>query len=63
VGIVAAAMVWLWLMQWLQTQALAQGDSTPQAIWVGTMGLTLWASGVAWVLAGLSVWRQRRRAG
>ncbi|WP_295551033.1 MFS transporter [Limnohabitans sp. Rim8] len=63
VGIVAAAMVWLWLMQWLQTQALAQGDSTPQAIWVGTMGLTLWASGVAWVLVGLSVWRQRRRAG
>ncbi len=63
VGIVAAAMVWLWLMQWLQTQALAQGASPPQAIWAGTMGLTLWASGVAWVLVGLSVWRQGRRAG
>jgi MFS family permease len=63
VGIVAAAMFWLWLMQWLQTQAVAQGASAPQAIWAGTMGLTLWASGVAWVLVGLSVWRQRRRSG
>jgi uncharacterized membrane protein YidH (DUF202 family) len=63
VGIVAAAMFWLWLMQWLQTQAVAQGASPPQAIWAGTMGLTLWASGVAWVLVGLSVWRQGRRAG
>jgi MFS family permease len=63
VGIVAAAMVWLWLMQWLQTQAVAQGTSPPQAIWASTMGLTLWASGVAWVLVGLSVWRQGRRAG
>jgi hypothetical protein len=57
VGIVAAAMFWLWLMQWLQTQAVAQGASPSQVIWAGTMGLTLWASGVAWVLAVLSVWR------
>lgn len=63
VGIVAAAMFWLWLMPWLQTQAVAQGASPPLAIWAGTMGLTLWASGVAWVLTGLSVWRQPRRAG
>lgn len=63
VGIVAAALFWLWLMQWLQTQAVAQVASPPQAIWAGTMGLTLWASALAWVLAGLSVWRQQGRAG
>ena len=63
VGIVAAAMVWLWLMQWLQTQALGQGAALPQAIWAGTMGLMPWAAGVAWVLVGLSAWRQTKRAG
>ena len=63
VGIVAAAMFWLWMMQWLQTQAVAQGASPPQTIWASTMGLPLWASGVAWVLVGLSVWLQGRRAG
>ncbi len=62
VGIVAAAMFWLWLMALLQTQAVAQGASPPQAIWAGTMGLTLWAAGVAWVLVGVSVWRQPRPA-
>jgi len=63
VGIVAAAMVWLWLMQWLQTQALGQGAAPPQAIWAGTMGLMPWAAGVAWVLVGLRAWRPTRRAG
>lgn len=61
VGIVAAAMVWLWLMALLQSQALVQGASPTEAVWAGTMGLMPWAAGLAWVLLGLSVWRQRRR--
>lgn len=61
VGIVAAAMVWLWLMALLQSQALVQGASPAEAVWAGTMGLMPWAAGLALVLLGLSVWRQRRR--
>lgn len=61
VGIVVAAMFWLWLMSLLQSQALAQGASPPEAIWTGTMGLLPWAAGLALMLLGLSVWRQRRR--
>ena len=63
VGIVAGAMVWLWLMALLQSQAGAQGAAPPQAIWAGTVGLMPWAAAVAVVLAGLSVWRQRKRVG
>jgi hypothetical protein len=59
VGIVAGAMVWLWLMALLQSQAGAQGAAPPQANWAGTVGLMPWAAGVAVVLTGLSVWRQR----
>jgi MFS family permease len=60
VGIVAAAMVWLWLMQWLQSRAWAQGASNPEAIWAGTIGLMPWAAGLALALALLSVSRQVR---
>jgi MFS family permease len=58
VGIVAAALIWLWLMELLQNQALSQGASRPEAIWAGTIGLLPWATGVAIVLAALSVWRR-----
>jgi hypothetical protein len=58
VGIVAAALIWLWLMELLQNQALSQGASKPEAIWAGTIGLLPWATGVAIVLAALSVWRR-----
>jgi MFS family permease len=58
VGIVAAALIWLWLMELLQNLALSQGASKPEAIWAGTIGLLPWASGVAIVLAALSVWRR-----
>ncbi len=58
VGIVAAALIWLWLMELLQNQALSQGASRPEAIWAGTIGLLPWAAGVAIVLAALSVWRR-----
>ncbi len=61
VGIVGAAMVWLWLMELLQSRALAQGASKPEAIWAGTMGLLLWAAGLALVLLLLSVWRRSSR--
>jgi MFS family permease len=61
VGIVGAAMVWLWLMERLQNRALANGVSLSEAVWASTMGLMPWAAGVALVLAGLSVWRQSRR--
>jgi MFS family permease len=60
VGIVAAAIVWLWLMQWLQSRAWAQGASNPEAIWAGTIGLMPWAAGLALALALLSVSRQVR---
>lgn len=63
VGIVAAAMFWLWWMAWLQTQAAAQGASPTQVIWAGTIGLMPWAAGLAMVLTGLSVWRWRKRLG
>jgi len=58
VGIVAAALIWLWLMELLQNQALSEGASRPEAIWAGTIGLLPWATGVAIVLATLSVWRR-----
>jgi MFS family permease len=58
VGIVAAALIWLWLMELLQNQALSEGASKPEAIWAGTIGLLPWATGVAIVLAALSVWRR-----
>ena len=58
VGIVAAALIWLWLMELLQNQALSEGASKPEAIWAGTIGLLPWATGVAIVLATLSVWRR-----
>jgi MFS family permease len=61
VGIVAAAMFWLWMMDWLQSRAWAQGASNPEAIWAGTIGLLPWAAGLALVMALLSVWRQLRR--
>lgn len=61
VGIVAAAVFWLWLMQWLQKQALLHGASPPQAIWASTIGLMPWAAGVAMMFAGLSVWRKGPR--
>jgi MFS family permease len=61
VGIVAAAMFWLWMMDWLQAQAVAQGASPSQTIWAGTIGLLPWAAGLALALALLSVWRQFRR--
>jgi fucose permease len=60
VGIVCAAMVWLWLMELLQSRALAQGASMPEAIWAGTIGLMPWAAGLALALALLSVSRQFR---
>jgi hypothetical protein len=58
VGIVAAALIWLWLMELLQNLALSQGASKPEAIWAGTIGILPWAAGVAIVLAALSVWRR-----
>jgi MFS family permease len=61
VGIVGAAMVWLWLMELLQSRALAQGASMPEAIWAGTMGLLPWAAGLALALLLLSVWRRSSR--
>jgi len=61
VGIVGAAMVWLWLMELLQSMALANGASHPEAIWAGTIGLLPWAAGLALALALLSVWRHLRR--
>jgi predicted MFS family arabinose efflux permease len=61
VGIVAAAMFWLWMMDWLQGRAWAQGASDPEAIWAGTIGLLPWAAGLALALALLSVWRHLRR--
>jgi uncharacterized membrane protein YidH (DUF202 family) len=61
VGIVAAAMFWLWMMDWLQSRAYDEGASNPEAIWAGTIGLLHWAAGLALALALLSVWRQFRR--
>ncbi len=58
VGIVAAALIWLWLMELLQNLALSEGASKPEAIWAGTIGILPWAAGVAIVLAALSVWRR-----
>jgi len=58
---VAAAMFWLWMMDWLQSRAWAQGASDPEAMWAGTIGLLPWASGLALALALLSVWRHLRR--
>jgi MFS family permease len=57
VGIVGAAMVWLWLMALLQNLALAHGVSQPEVIWAGTIGLFPWAAGLALVLVLLSVLR------
>jgi MFS family permease len=56
-GIVGAAMVWMWLMELLQSRALAHGLSQPEAIWAGSIGLLPWAAGLALVLVLLSVWR------
>jgi hypothetical protein len=61
VGIVGAAMAWLWLMELLQSRAVAQGASMPEAIWAGTMGLLPWAAGLALALLLLSVWRRSSR--
>jgi MFS family permease len=61
IGIVGAAMVWLWLMELLQSRAVAQGASKPEAIWAGTMGLLPWAAGLALALLLLSVWRRSSR--
>ena len=61
VGIVVAAMVWLWVMALLQDRALARGVSQPEAIWASTMGLLPWAAGCALVLLCLSVWRRSSR--
>lgn len=61
VGIVVAALVWLWLMALLQSQALVQGASTAEAIWAGTMGLMPWAAGLTLALLGLGVWQQSKR--
>jgi MFS family permease len=61
VGIVGAAMVWLWLMELLQSRALANGASQPEAIWAGTMGLLPWAAGLALALLLLSVLRRSGR--
>jgi len=58
VGIVAAALIWLWLMEILQNQALSQGALKTEAIWAGTIGLLPWAAGLAIVLAALSFWRR-----
>ena len=58
VGIVVAALIWLWLMELLHNQALSQGASQPEAIWAGTIGLLPWAAGVSIVLAALSVWNR-----
>jgi MFS family permease len=60
-GIVGAAMVWMWLMELLQNRALAHGLSQPEAIWASTIGLMPWAAGVALVLVSLSVWRPSSR--
>jgi MFS family permease len=60
-GIVGAAMVWLWLMELLQSRALANGVSQPEAIWASTIGLMPCAAGVALVLVSLSVWRPSSR--
>jgi hypothetical protein len=54
-------MFWLWMMDWLQGRAWAQGASDPEAIWAGTIGLLPWAAGLALALALLSVWRHLRR--
>jgi MFS family permease len=61
IGIVGAAMVWLWLMELLQSRAVAQGASKPEAIWAGTMGLLPWAAGLALALLLLSVLRRSGR--
>jgi hypothetical protein len=58
VGIVAAALIWLWLMELLQNQALSRGASKTEAIWAGTIGLLPWAAGIAILLAALSFWRR-----
>jgi hypothetical protein len=58
IGIVAAALIWLWLMELLQNQAISQGASKTEAIWAGTIGLLPWAAGMAIVLAALSFWRK-----
>jgi hypothetical protein len=55
---VAAALIWLWLMELLQNQAISQGASKNEAIWAGTIGLLPWAAGMAIVLAALSFWRK-----
>jgi hypothetical protein len=60
-GIVVAAMVWLWLMELLQSRALANGVSQPEAIWASTIGLMPCAAGVSLVLVSLSVWRPSSR--
>jgi MFS family permease len=54
VGIVGAAMFWLWLMDVLQTRALAHGASSAQAIWASTLGLMSWAGGLVGVMV---LWR------
>ena len=61
VGIVGAAMVWLWMMALLQSRALVHGVSQPEAMWAGTIGLLPWAAGVALGLLLLSVWRWSSR--
>jgi predicted MFS family arabinose efflux permease len=61
VGIVAAAMFWLWMMELLQSRAWAQGASKPEAIWAGTVGLLPWAAGLALALLLMSVWRWSSR--
>ena len=61
VGIVGAAMVWLWLMERLQSRALANGVSNLEAIWASTMGLLPWAAGLALALLLLGVWRRTNR--
>jgi hypothetical protein len=58
IGIVAAALIWLWLMELLQNQAISRGASKNEAIWAGTIGLLPWAAGMAIVLAALSFWRK-----
>lgn len=59
VGIVGAALFWLWWMELLQARAVAQGASHPQAIWAGTIGLLPWSAGLAMTLALMSAWRWR----
>lgn len=51
VGVVAGAMVWLWLMDWLQTRAEQQGVTAASAAFAGTQGVVQWAGTMLLIFA------------